>query len=115
MTTTSHTSSNPSSQQMADVDERLRQAILDKRQAQIRELSERIDQLQNQTRQVTEEVREGTLRRIEDLKAARDAAASHLEGLKQATQDTWAQLLEKTDNAFQSMSDRFHAFVNGQT
>ncbi|WP_216903536.1 hypothetical protein [Synechococcus sp. CCY 9618] len=114
MTSTQQQTSTRSSGNMDNVDERLRQAILDKRQAQIQELSEKIDRLQNQARQVADDVRSETQSKIDDLKAARDAATARLEELKQGTQETWSSLLEQTDEAFQSMSDRFHSFVNNQ-
>ncbi|MEA5441587.1 hypothetical protein [Cyanobium gracile] len=114
MTTQQHIVSR-SSQEMANVDERLRQAILDKRQAQIQELSDKIDQLQNQAKQVAEGVRDETQSKLKELRAARDAATSRLQELQRSSQDAWSGLLEQTDEAFQSMSDRFHAFVNSQS
>ncbi len=115
MTSTQRNTSNRSSAQMDNVDERLRQAILDKRQAQIQEFSEKIDQLQNQARQVADEVRNRTQSRMDELRAARDAATARLEELKQSTQETWEGLLAQTDEAFQTMSDRFHSFVSSQS
>ncbi len=115
MTSTQLNTSSSSSARMDNVDERLRQAILDKRQAQIQEFSEKIDQLQNQARQVADEVRNRTQNQLDELQSARDAAMSRLEELKQGTQETWSGLLAKTDEAFQSMSDRFHSFVNSQS
>jgi uncharacterized coiled-coil DUF342 family protein len=115
MTTTEQQTTQRTTKEMGDVDERLRQAILDKRQAQIRELTEKIDQLQRQADHVAEGVRSETRSRLDDLRAARDAAMARLEELKRSTQETWAGLLMQTDEAFQSMSDHFHAFVNSQT
>ena len=106
---------NRSSQEMANLDERLRQAILDKRQAQIQELSDKIDQLQHQARQVAEGVRDETESKLEELRAARDAARSRLQELQRSTQEAWSSVLEQTDEALQSVSDRFHAFVNSQS
>lgn len=115
MTTAQQPTGNRSSQEMVNVDERLRQAILDKRQAQIAELSERMDQLQNQTKHVAENLGSETERKLNALKEARQTALSRLDDLRQGTQDNWAGLLEQADQALQSMSDRFHAFVNSQT
>jgi uncharacterized coiled-coil DUF342 family protein len=113
--TTQQPTISRSSQEMDNVDDRLRQAILDKRQAQIQELSEKIDQLQHQAKQVAEGVRDETERKLAELRAARDAANSRLQELQRSTQDAWSGLLEQTDDALQSVSDRFHAFVNSQS
>lgn len=113
--TTQQPTINHSSQEMANVDERLRQAILDKRQSQMKELSDKVDQLQHQAKQVAEGVRDEAESKLEKLRAARDAASSRLQELQHSTQDAWANVLEQTDEALQSVSDRFHAYVNSQS
>jgi DNA anti-recombination protein RmuC len=115
MTTTEQQTTQRNTKEMGDVDERLRQAILDKRQAQIRELTATIDQLQRQADQVAEGVRSETGRRLDDLRAARESAMARLEELKRSIQETQAGLLVQNNEAFQSISDSFHAFVNSQT
>ena len=77
--TTQQPTINYSSQEMANVDERLRQAILDKRQSQMKELSDKIDQLQHQTKQLADSVRAETESKLKELRAARDAASSRLQ------------------------------------
>ncbi|MEB3322289.1 MAG: hypothetical protein VKI81_05650 [Synechococcaceae cyanobacterium] len=102
-------------QNQAKVDERLRQAIIDKKRQQIEEWSDRISKLQARVQQSVANVRRESYRQLEDLIAARDAASARLEKLVDSTQETWSDVLQQTDSAFQALADRFHGFVNSHT
>ncbi|QNI69698.1 hypothetical protein [Cyanobium sp. NS01] len=106
-------------QEVAKVDqtlanEQLRQAILDKKQAQIEAWSAQIEQLQQGMQSVAENLRDETEKRLEELRQARGQARAQLESLQQATQDSWDSLLQKSDHFFQDLAERFHAFVSAE-
>jgi chromosome segregation ATPase len=106
---------NPMSDQTGNVDARLRQAIIDKKEAQIKEWSEQIDQVQATLQNTADGVRSDAGQKIEELKSARDAARARLDELTQATRETWSDVLKQTDSVFQTMSDRFHEFVSNNS
>jgi phage host-nuclease inhibitor protein Gam len=115
--TTTHT---PTPTTRSEVDqqranEQLRQAILDKKQAQIEAWSAQIEQMQQSLQSVADSVRDETEKRLAELRKARDQARVQLEGLQQATQDSWESLLQQSDNFFQDLSMRFHEFVTKQS
>lgn len=95
----------------SQVDERLRQAILDKKQAQIEAWSRQIEQLQKTLQSVSSELRVETEKRVIELSEARDQAFTQVESLRRATQENWETLLMQTDHLLQDLATRFHEFV----
>ncbi|CAK6690551.1 hypothetical protein [Synechococcus sp. CBW1107] len=96
-------------QQLAN--EELRQAILDKKEAQIEAWSAQIAKMQQGLQTVAEGVRDETEKRLAELLQARDQARVQLESLQKATQDSWDSLLQQSDTFFQDLAKRFHEFV----
>lgn len=115
MTITNPSIPTSSGQDQSQVDERLRQAILDKKEAQIEAWTMQIEQLREHLKDVAANVRQETEQRLSDLVAARDRALTRLEQLKQSTQQSWAEVLSHTDAAFQELADRFHSFAEGKS
>ncbi len=111
--TTMQASRSELDQRLAD--EQLRQAILDKKQAQIEAWSAQIDQLQQGLQNAAESVRTETEKRLAELRQARDQAQVQLESLQQATKDSWDSLLQHSDSFFQDLAGRFHEFVSSQS
>jgi hypothetical protein len=72
------------------LDPQQRQAMIDRKQAQLDAWAAEIDKLQARARQASADVREQTLRRLENLTRSRD-------------------------EAFRNLSGRFHEFVNSQS
>lgn len=99
----------------SQVDERLRKAILDKKQAQIEAWSRQIEQLQEGLQNVTSSLRSETEKRLLDLTEARDRAIKHLDQLQQSTHETWASILQQSDEVFQDLAERFHAMAQDQS
>jgi glycyl-tRNA synthetase beta subunit len=95
----------------SQVDERLRQAILDKKKAQIEAWSQQIEQLQQAMQSVSSELRVATENRVIELTEARDQAFAQVESLRRATQENWETLLMQTDHLLQDLATRFHEFV----
>ncbi|EAQ74779.1 hypothetical protein [Synechococcus sp. WH 5701] len=95
----------------SQVDERLRQAILDKKQAQIEAWSQQIEKLQQALQSVSSELRVETEKRVIELTEARDQAFAQVESLRRATQENWETLLIQTDHLLQDLATRFHEFV----
>ena len=71
----------------------MRQAIVDRRQAEI-------DAWNSQ---------------IEQLVQARDQGMEQLQRLREATQSNRENLLQQTDNTFQDLADRLHKLVESNT
>ncbi len=94
--------------------EQLRQAILDKKNAQIEAWSAQVEQMQQNLDSAAESVRGESEKRLAELRQARDQARVQLEGLQQATLESWETLLQQSDNFFQDLSSRFHEFVMKQ-
>lgn len=115
MTMTETQATNRIGTEKRDVDERLRQAILDKKQAQIEAWTIQIEQLRERLQTVAGDVRSETEQHLNDLIAAKDQAIVKLEQLKKSTQQTWADVLSQTDEAFQNLADRFHRFAQKQS
>ncbi len=99
----------------SQVDERLRQAILDKKQAQIEAWTQQIEQLQQALQGVSSELRVATEKRVIELTEARDQAFAQVESLRRATQENWETLLMQTDHLLQDLATRFHEFVERST
>jgi len=95
----------------SQVDKHLRQAILDKKKAQIQAWSQQIEHLQKALLSVSSEVRVETEKRVIELTDARDQAYAQVERLQRATQENWDTLLMQTDHLFQDLATRFHEFV----
>lgn len=89
-------------------DEQLKQAILNKKQAQIDAWSLQIDRLRQSLDSAADTVRAVTEQRLADLEQARDQGLDQLEGLRQATRETWGSLLRQSDDLFQDLASRFH-------
>jgi glycyl-tRNA synthetase beta subunit len=109
-----NTTQQPISNQVdgqSQVDERLRQAILDKKQAQIEAWSQQIEHLQQALQSVSSELRVEAQKRVIALTDARDQALTQVESLKRASQENWHALLMQTDHLFQDLATRFHDFV----
>jgi glycyl-tRNA synthetase beta subunit len=93
------------------VDQRLRQAILDKKEAQIKAWSQQIEHLQEALKNVSSELFVEAEKRVIELTEARDQAFTQVESLQRATQENWDTLLIQTDHLFQDLANRFHEFV----
>jgi len=111
MTNTTQRSDSNQVDGQSQVDERLRQAILDKKQAQIEAWSRQIEHLQQAVHSVSSELRVETEKRVIELTDARDQAFAQVERLKRATEENWDTLLMQTDHLFQDLATRFHEFV----
>ncbi|MFO7629560.1 MAG: hypothetical protein R6W06_08620 [Prochlorococcaceae cyanobacterium] len=111
MTNTTERPSSNQAEGQSQVDERLRQAILDKKQAQIKAWSQQIEHLQQTLQTVSSELRFETEKRVIELTDARNQAFAQVESLKRATQENWDTLLMQTDHLFQDLATRFHEFV----
>ncbi|MCP9928091.1 hypothetical protein KBY90_09405 [Cyanobium sp. CH-040] len=98
-------------EELRRANEQLRQAILDKKEAQIQAWSAQIEQVQQSLNSVAESVRDETGKRLAELRQARDQARAQLDTLQQASQDSWASLLQQSDGFFQELSRHFHEFV----
>lgn len=96
---------------LGQVDERLRQAILDKKQAQIKAWSRQIEHLQQALQTVSSELRFETEKRLIEMTDAQNQAFAQVESLKRATQEKWDMLLIQTDHLLQDLATRFHEFV----
>lgn len=112
MTTTTQQTSTSNVGDQSQVDAQLKQAIVDKKNAQIQAWSQQINQLQQAMQSVSSELRSESEQKISDLTAARDQAVTQVHNLQQATQDNWEALLKQTDQLFQGLADRFHGFVD---
>ncbi|TVS01462.1 MAG: hypothetical protein EA413_13930 [Cyanobium sp. PLM2.Bin73] len=99
----------------AQVDERLKQAILDKRQAEIDAWNTKIVQLRSNLNQLTDDARQETQKRVDQLVQARDQGLEQLQQLRQASQNNWESLLQQSDATFQKLADRFHDLVEKNT
>jgi glycyl-tRNA synthetase beta subunit len=112
MTNTSERSISNQVEAQSQVDERLRQAILDKKHAQIEAWSQQIEHLQQVLHSVSSELRVETEKRVIELSDARDQAFAQVERLKLASQENWDTLLMQTDHLFQDLATRFHELVD---
>ncbi|MCP9886336.1 hypothetical protein KBY96_00065 [Cyanobium sp. ATX 6A2] len=99
----------------AAVDERLKQAILDKRQAEIDAWNHQIEQLKGSLNQLSEEARQEAQKRLDQLVQAREEGMEQLQHLRQATRSNWETLLQQSDATFQNLADRFHNLVENNT
>ncbi len=115
MTTTNQTMNAVTQEDRSAVDDRLRQAILDKRQAEIDAWNNQIEQVRSSLDQLTDEARQEGQKRLDQLVQARDQGIAQLKQLQEATQTNWDNLLQQTDAAFQNLADRFHALVESNT
>ncbi|MEO1004183.1 MAG: hypothetical protein AAFX65_13885 [Cyanobacteria bacterium J06638_7] len=111
MTTTNQTIPSTTQESREAVDERLRQAVLDKRQSEIEAWNRQIEELRSGLSNLTEDARQEIEKRVDQLLQARDQGMEQLQRLQEATQDNWQQLLEQSDATFGSLADRFHALV----
>lgn len=114
MTNTSHLTVTKNDLDQRQADEQLRKAILEKRQAQIDAWSRQVETLQEGLKDGASNVRQATDKHLDDLSAAVDQARRQLDALQQATQDTWSSMLKQSDDVFQGLADRFHAFTQDQ-
>lgn len=99
----------------AAVDERLKQAILDKRQAEIDAWNNQIEQLKGSLNQLSDEARQEAQKRLDQLVQAREQGMEQLQHLRQATRSNWETLLQQSDATFQNLADRFHSLVEKNT
>lgn len=111
MTNTTQRPSSNQAEGQSQVDERLRLAILDKKEAQIKAWSQQIEHLQQTLQSLSSELRVKTEKRVLELTNARDQALAQVDSLKRATQENWETLLVQTDHLFQNLANRFHEFV----
>lgn len=111
MTNTTQRPSSDQAEGQSQVDERLRLAILDKKEAQIKAWSQQIENLQQTLQGLSAELRLKTEKRVLELTNARDQAFDQVNILKRATQENWETLLVQTDHLFQNLATRFHEFV----
>ena len=111
MTNTNQVMTTGAQQDSAAVDERLKQAILDKRQSDIDAWNRHIEQLEGNLNQLTDEARQEAQKRLDQLMQARDQGMEQLQDLRQATQSNWETLLQQSDATFQNLADRFHKLV----
>lgn len=110
-----NTTTTRSDLDQTQVNEQLRKAVLEKKQAQVEAWSMQIERLQEGLKDAAANVREETEKRVADLTEARDRASEQLVRLQQSTQDTWSSLLQQSDAVFQDLAERFHAFTEGQS
>ncbi len=96
-------------------DERLRQALLDKRQAEIEAWNRQIEQFRDNLKGFAEDARAEALKRLDAMVQARDQGIEQLRELRQATHDNFDGLLRQTDTAFQKLADQFHSLVQRNT
>ncbi|MFQ6537288.1 MULTISPECIES: hypothetical protein [Aphanothece] len=96
------------------VNEHLRTAILEKKTAQVEAWSQQIETLQESLQHVASDLCHGTEQRLEDLTEARNRARDQLHQLQQATQESWSSMLQQSDEVFQDLAERFHAFTQKQ-
>lgn len=99
----------------SQVNEQLRKAILDKKQAQVEAWSKEIEKLQASLANVADNVRNETAKRVADLTEARDKAREQFNRLQQSTQETWGSILQQSDEVFQDLAERFHAMAQDQS
>lgn len=111
MTNTTQRPSSNQAEGQSQVDERLRLAILDKKEAQIKAWSQQIEHLQQTLQSLSSDLRVKTEKRVLELTNARDQALDQVNTLKRATQGNWETLLVQTDHLFQNLATRFHEFV----
>lgn len=111
MTNTTQRPSSNQAEGQSQVDERLRLAIIDKKEAQIKAWSQQIEHLQQTLQSLSSDLRVKTEKRVLELTNARDQALDQVNTLKRATQGNWETLLVQTDHLFQNLATRFHEFV----
>jgi ElaB/YqjD/DUF883 family membrane-anchored ribosome-binding protein len=99
----------------SQVNEQLRKAILDKKQAQVEAWSKEIEKLQASLQDVADNVRNESAKRVADLTEARDKAREQLDRLQQSTQETWGSILQQSDEVFQDLAEHFHAMAQNQS
>ncbi|NQV09823.1 MAG: hypothetical protein HQ527_01445 [Cyanobacteria bacterium] len=110
-----NTTTTRSDVDQTQVNEQLRKAVLEKKQAQVEAWSMQIEKLQEGLKDAAANVRDETEKRVADLTEARDQASEQLAQLQQSTQETWASILEQSDEVFRDLAERFHAFTEGQS
>lgn len=115
MTTTNQPMMSPTQEDRSAVDERLRQAVLDKRQAEIEAWNRQISEVRDNLNQLTDEARKEAQKRLDQLVQARDQGMEQLTRLREATQSNWESLLQQSDTTFQALADRFHNLVENNT
>jgi vacuolar-type H+-ATPase subunit H len=115
MTNTNQVMTTGAQEDSAAVDERLKQSILDKRQADIDAWDRQIEQLEGNFNQLTDEARQEAQKRLDQLVQARDQGMEQLQHLRQATRSNWETLLQQSDATFQNMADRFHNLLEKNT
>lgn len=109
------TTTNRSDVDQSQVNEQLRTAILDKKQAQVEAWSKQIETLRAGLQDAAATMRNETEKRVADLTEARDQASEQLVRLQNSTQETWASILQQSDELFQDLAERFHFFVDAQS
>jgi DNA anti-recombination protein RmuC len=110
-----NTTNTRSDVDQSQVNEQLRAAILDKKQAQVEAWSKQIETLRAGLQDAAATVRNETEKRVADLTEARDQASEQLVRLQSSTQETWASILQQSDELFQDLAARFHAFADAQS
>lgn len=96
-------------------DEQLKQAILDKRQAEIDAWNNQIDQFRNNLQSLADDARLEAQKRLDNVVQARDQGVDQLKRLRDATQENYERLLKESDTAFQQLADQFHGLVENNT
>lgn len=109
------TTTNRSDVDQSQVNEQLRTAILDKKQAQVEAWSKQIETLRAGLQDAAATMRNETEKRVAELTEARDQASEQLVRLQNSTQETWASILQQSDELFQDLAERFHSFVDAQS
>jgi hypothetical protein len=104
-----------SQQDSTAVDVRLKQSLLDKRQADTDAWNRHIEQLEGNLNQLTDEARQEAQKRMDQLVQARDQGMEQLRHLRRATQGNWGTLLQQSDATFQNLADHFHYLVEKNT
>ena len=97
------------------VDENLKQAILDKRQAEIDAWNNQIDQFRDNLQNLADDARQEAQKRLDSVVEARNQGVEQLRQLRDATQDNFERLLKESDTAFQKLADQFHGLVEDNT
>ena len=115
MTNTNQVMTTGAQEDSAAVDERLKQSILDKRQADIDAWDRQIEQLEGNFNQLTDEARQEAQKRLDQLVQARDQGMEQLQHLRQATRSNWETLLQQSDATVQNLADRFRNLVEKNT
>jgi DNA anti-recombination protein RmuC len=115
MNTTIQSNSTATAADRHAVDENLKQAILDKRQAEIDAWNNQIEQFRDNLQNLADDARQETQKRLDSVVEARNQGVEQLRQLRDATQDNFERLLKESDTAFQKLADQFHGLVEDNT